>query len=358
MKYILLGILFILVLITNIKFRNYNSSYTKKEIKLSLLILIIDIIIFLVLYVITKKMFLSFSLVLLILPIDLFRLSINTFKLKEDLSHVSKIYTTKKIDEKLVDKFKNAHIEIVNKEDKKESYYKSQDLNKTYDDIILSRKSYDNYLNSINYLVMISLGFFLSSLFLYFMDYHINTGIEFSLLFIILKYISSRYVFSNNKIHKDIDERYPVKENKMFSKDDIILDIIGSLLVMFIISFIFMYLSNYMVSDEFINTFYYLLITFVNTFLVLHLISDKVLIYNLVKSYKNIFLILFIILSIGVSILVLHISSFGTKNIGVQNYFVCLVISVIFILLLEVVKFVRYINGGSHVKNNKKHRRS
>jgi hypothetical protein len=86
------------------------------------------------------------------------------------------------------------------------------------------------------------------------------------------------------------------------------------------------------------------------------------MIKNIIKSFKNIRMIIYLLIIIFITIIINFVTILGTDNIGIQNYFVCIIFGLIPLLILEIIKLARFTTMKGKKKNvpknNKRHKKS
>lgn len=374
--YLLSVFIFVLYLIINLS--SYGISPTTKELITSIIN--------------------ALSISILVLPLSLETLYINTFKDEENYSHIKTIITNI-YDKALIDKFNKADINIILlsedktdlkqiKEDKitssnlletfqiKTSNLKLLDklinksitkkefknLNDLYEKIYYSRGVHDNYIRTIKYLVATYTPIILSYLFLGLLNFPVTYNLLLVSLLKLFTTISSRLIFKYLPFDKDIMTRQVKPSNLIISNQELFLLIIDTFLVFFCISLPYMYVLAKGAGLLFANSIYFSLFSITNIFIVYYYLNDSSFILNILKYIKELRIHLITIIYILFIIFINNNNYFLTRNIAFHNILGCLIISTITLLIMELTKVVRFISmKGSFKhenKNNKKSRRS
>lgn len=237
------------------------------------------------------------------------------------------------------------------------------DLNILYDKIRESRGIDDNYNRTWKYIIITYLPLVGSYLLFLFLDFPIAYNILVTLIIKLFTLIMSELVYKYLDYDTDIMERKPKNKKEMMGKEDFILSIFISFIIIFIICIPYMFILSSNGSLKQVNTMLYVIMIYTNIFISISYLSEKMFLKNIIKFFKNWKMIIYGVILIMVSIVINFINSSYTMNIGIQNYIACVIISLFPLLLMEFIKLARYQSGKKrrgvkYAKNNKKYRRS
>ena len=409
----------LLAIIITIKIYNYKknpiinkeSIIYKKEKKIIIILTIISFII-LIASLICNKLINNYSLLnnilssltmfVLTLPISIFNLFNTYFKDEKEYCYTKTIVTTDIPSKKILNKYKKSHINLVivtNKDTnlnlpvlepkeisiknihkniiiKSKSYKNilkkyqektialySDDLNNTYKDIIKSRGVCDNYFRAIKYNLITYISLVFSIIFVnYVMQLPFTYTLSLALLSKLLTTYFSLTTYKKMKYDNDIETRKVRESNIYLYKEEKLLILFQTIPIIIAISLIYTYLMASGASQQFINTTFYLMIIFSNIMLTIVNISESITFINILKIFKDIYIIIYIITLAIISILIYYLDIFQTKQITYSNVLACLIISIIFTISFDIIKLARYTSMKGTKKhgnkNNKKHKRS
>lgn len=410
-------ILIILLITYNIYTNKKNKHVYKKHLynkikKIKILCYLIAIIIFIGFFIsnlipignnpttkeILNSIINSLSVALLSIPISLDTLYVRFFNNEEKYSH-TKTIVTNIYDEEIINKLNKADINVIllsniktELKQIKEDQITSKILNETlqiktkdlkiidkklnkettikelnnledlYKKIEQSRGTNDNYVRTIKYLVSTYLSLILSYIFISIMNFPIYYNLLIVCILKLYTLIKTEYLYKSLPYDKDIMERKVKPLNVIMGSQEILFLIMESFIISFAITIPYMYILASGASKEFATTTSIVITIIINTLISYYYLNDTSFIINIFKQIKNIRLHIFTLLSIIMIIILNFTTYFGTKNITLYNNFGSLVISFIFIILLEIPKLARFISSKGKKKhenkNNKKQRRS
>lgn len=418
-KYNLIISIITLIAIVIIKIYNYkknpiidkeNLTY-KKEKKLIIILTIISFIILIASLICNKiinnyslldNILSSLTLFILTLPISIFNLFNTYFKNEKEYCYTKTIITTEIPSKELLKKYNKSHINLVIVTDKETNLnllvlepkeisiknihkniiinsksYKnilkkyqeksitiySEDLNETYNAIINSRGLCDNYFRAIKYNLITYTSLISSIIFVNFiMKFPFTYTLSLALLMKLLTSIFSLTTYKNMKYDNDIETRIVRNKSVYLYKEEYLLMIFQIVPVIIAISLIYTFLLASDATQEFANTTFYLITIFSNIFLTTVNISESITIINILKAFKDIYVLAYVIILSIISVLIYYLEIFVTKQITIRNVIACLLVSAIFTMCFDIIKLARYTsmkgtkkNGN---KNNKKHKRS
>lgn len=410
MTNIIISIVIILLLtIYNIHTYKKNNHVYKKELynqikKVKILCYIISIFIFIIFFVInliplgsnpTSQEILtsiinSLSISLLSIPISLDTLYLRMFNNEEKYSHIKTIITNinneetiNKLNEskinvillsnsktklktipedKITSKILKETIQIKTKDLKildtkinKETTIKEFDnIEDLYKKIEQSRGTHDNYIRTIKYLISTYLSLILSYIFISIMNFPLYYNL---LLICILKVyttIKTEYLYKYLPYDTDIMTRTVKPSNILIGKQETMFLIMESFIISFAITIPYMYILASGASLQLASTFSIVITIIINTLLSYYYLNDTSYIINIFKEIKNIRLHIFTIISIVLIIIINYTTYFGTKNITLYNNLGALILSLIFITILEIPKLARFTSKKGKKKNDTK----
>lgn len=322
----------------------------------------------------------ALSIAIVALPISLDTLYLTTFTDEENYSHIKTIVTNI-YDKELIAKFNKAHINVILLSEKKTDIksitekkitpsiltdtlqIKTNDtkivdklINKSttkkefkslevlYNKIINSRGIHDNYTRTIKYLIATYLPIILSYLFLIFMQFPVTYNILLVSLLKLYTTIITRAVYKYLPFDKDIPIRQVKPVNVLIPSQELFLLFIDCFIVFFTLTLPYMYVLAKDTGILFANTIYFVSFSIINILLTYYYLNDSSFILNIIKNIKKIRIHIFTIITI-IFIIFININNyFITRNIGIQNIFGCLTISITGILILELTKLARFIS--------------
>ena len=395
-------ILIIVFIYLNKNYKKINKNYiiikTNKLIRniiiITIIVSILTIIINLFHNDIKSSLINTLNIIILCLPLSLITIKNNATNLDEKYCHIKtiitqKIYTSKEIKELnkaginiIICTKKNTKLKIktITPEEYKESMSNKNLIIKT-DDIKLikpnnqiiidkeenifnkiktARGIHDNYLRTIKINIITYIPLILSHIILQLLSFPLSYLTSIIIIYKIITIITSIYIINKLPYDTDIMERKTTKETEIISKQEILLSIFESLLLFIGITFTYMYLmilSDFNTASNVSISVFYTMYLYAILFITIINISEKAFVINLIKSLKNIRMIIYIILIIILSIIMCKIYYFNKTN-----YFGSILFALIFTLPYEITKLARYTTMKGikkhGIKNNKKHKRS
>lgn len=371
------------------KSRFYHKS-KRLVIGLYILFVMISIILFILnmqSYSITNSMINTLAITLLFCPISISTLYQTSFKEEEKYSHI-KYVITKEYDTKYIRRLNTAGIKVIylTKEAKKlndvlkdglkqnitsinaeakdvlknieDSYY-DESIKESYDMIKNSRGVHDNYIRTLKFNLTIYISLFFTILTFIVQGFPLYYNIFNIMILKLITYLLSEYVYKYLPFDTDIMIREPKEKNILMGFQEWMITILEAFCVCFTISIPYMFI---LASGGGISLTYTILTVTLLYFIVWYtyaIISEKIFIRNIMNSLSK----KSIILTIGailLTIIILFLPKAGFTNIGIKNYIVSLLISLIPIIFIEITKLARYssVKGRKKhaIKNNKKYR--
>lgn len=395
---IISGFLLLIIIILKIIIIKRHSNINKTELlkkakKLNILLYLLSFLIFIIYIVIsliTKEItnfketitiiVNSLSISLLIIPLSINTLYYTSFKDEEKINRTKTIITNI-FDIKYIRKFNKAGINVIiitkeeldtkikqinedeidsnllrknliirstNKKiidkylDKDLTYYEFKDLDDAYNKIYNTRGVHDNYIRTIKYNITTYLPLVLSFIVLCLMGFPITYNILLVLLLKIYTILNSEFIYKKMSYDTDIMKRYPKPLNVFIGTQEVLISIIISFCISFTLTIPYMYVLSQGGSIEFANTLFILIFIYINVFMTLSYISESMLLKNIIKVFKSLRLIIYILGSIGITFIFYYSSYFKTRNIGIHNYLGSLAFALIPVLLYELTKLARY----------------
>ena len=395
---IISGFLLLIIIILKIIIIKRHSNIKKTELlkkakKLNILLYLLSFLIFIIYIVIsliTKEItnfketitiiVNSLSISLLIIPLSINTLYYTSFKDEEKINRTKTIITNI-FDIKYIRKFNKAGINVIiitkeeldtkikqinedeidsnllrknliirstNKKiidkylDKDLTYYEFKDLDDAYNKIYNTRGVHDNYIRTIKYNITTYLPLVLSFIVLCLMGFPITYNILLVLLLKIYTILNSEFIYKKMSYDTDIMKRYPKPLNVFIGTQEVLISIIISFCISFTLTIPYMYVLSQGGSIEFANTLFILIFIYINVFMTLSYISESMLLKNIIKVFKSLRLIIYILGSISITFIFYYSSYFKTRNIGIHNYLGSLAFALIPVLLYELTKLARY----------------
>lgn len=348
-----------------------------------------------------NKIINSLSVAILLIPLSFNTLYITSFKDEEKYSHIKtivtndlnlkiikklkqagintiilnkyspsssniKVITEDEVNKSIIDKtlvIKTTNSKILNEIiDKEKTLFELKDLRKAYDIVYNARGTHDNYIRTIKYLINTYLSLILSYIFLSIIGFPITYNLLLIILLKVSTILISEYLYKTLTYDNDLMERKVENEDIFLFNQEIFLTIISAFCIFFFITIPYMFILSQGGSIKTANTIFIIIYIYSNLFLTFSLFSESSIFVNIFKALKNKKIILYIFVTIIVTILVNFCSFFNTENIYIKNYISCLIFGFLSILFLELAKLARFTtlkgsrkNGN---KNNKKYRRS
>ncbi len=404
-------IIFTLIIIYKIyQNKKYKESYKgelyDKSKRLIKLLYLLSIIVFIIMFIINliiykdygnvsaniKYLINALSVALLVMPLSIHKLYLTSFKDEEKYSHIKTIVTTE-YNEKIIKKFNRAGINVLIITEKKidtkiktvttDEFDKKQilktliiktsnknflnkminkentisefkDLNNLYNIIKKSRGTHDNYIRTLKYLIITYTPLVLSYIFLSIMGFPVVYNILLILLLKVFTIITSDYLYKYLPYDTDIMTREVKPKNILIGKQEILLCILTAFCIFFTSTFPYMFTIAQDASQELSFTLLVISYIYSNIFLTISLISESPLVKNLIKNITNWRIILYIIICIAITLLFNFTTYFGTRNIELQNYLVCIGFGLAPILIFEITKLARYTSMKGPKKNESK----
>lgn len=351
-------------------------------------------------YTLINNILNTLSITLLVLPISIQNLYNTYIKNEEELLYTKTIITTKEISKKLLKQINKSHINVVlittketnlnlpviNKEDitikelrkniiinsnsyktitnkynQKLNFIYTEDVEKTYNEIIKSRGVCDNYIRAIKYNIITNSSLLLSMFFInYIMGFPFPYTLSLTLLIKLTTLLTSHHIYKKLPYDIDINTRTVRDKNIYLYKQEKFLMFFQISLIMMGMSLPYMYFMAYGTTLTYANTVLYLTFIFSNIFLTLVNLSEEITIKNILKIYKSLPIIIYIISLIIITIIIYYLNIFETEQIGLRNYLASAFVALVSTILYDITKFARYttLKGSkkNEHKNNKKHK--
>ncbi len=401
---IILIVLFITKIIIKRKNKNiYKDLLFTKINKLTIFLYMISFLLFVIVFFINlsdplKPSFLiiiynALSLAIITLPLSLNTLYYLSFKDEEKYSHTTTIVTNI-FDKKLIKKFNLAGINVIiltkklidskiktieenelnekllnknliiktnkknifnkyNNQDK--IYYEFEDLNKAYELIKHSRGVHDNYIRTIKYLITTTIPLIICYFTFIIGGFPPIYNLLLVTLFKLYTFITSMIVYRKMPYDVDIMTREPKPKDIVIGFQELLITIIVAFVYTFALSIPYTFTLSQGSSENLANTIFFTIFIYANIFITCSYLSENNIIKNIFKSLKNIYLVLYILFSIGLSLIFIFTKIFTTCNIEIQNYLSSILFALAPMLIYEITKFARYTSikrRHKNVKNN------
>ena len=368
-----------------------NSNMYKLSNKLCISLLILSIIIFIIniiYYYIIKSLnisnvLFSLSMMICILPINLFNMYRMYFDDEEKYSHIKTIITRTIPSKKLIANYIKAGINIVVlSKDKPEYKIKKldiKDINKTnlkrtciinsddinivkkylikdevifsnqvsglYKKIYNSRGIHDNYIRNIKYILCLYLSIFLSSIVFIFGNFPLCMNLSIILIFKLFSLLCSEFIFKDLKYDVDIMDRKVKDKNVFIGKQELLILFIMSILILIAVSLPYMFMLASSSNMAIVRGVYYVIILYCMLFFNYYNYSEKVYIINIINSFKSIRLIVYLLLTIVLSLILSLWKVFYVDQMSIRNYFASVLVAFIICLLFDTFKFSRWMSN-------------
>ena len=388
---------------------NKESLLLQHEKKLCKILTIISIILipFLLItnhilngYTLINNILNTLSVIILLLPISIHNLYNTYIKNEEETLYTKTIITTKEISKKLLKQINKSHINVVfittketnlnlpiiNKEDiktkelrkniiinsnsyktiinkynQKLNYIYTDNVEETYNTIIESRGVCDNYIRTIKYNIITNSSLLLSMFFInYIMGFPFPYTLSLTLLIKLSTLLISHHIYNKLPYDTDINTRTVRDKNIYLYKQEKFLMFFQISLIMIGMSLPYMYFIAYGTTLTYANTVLFLTFIFSNIFLTIVNLSEEITIKNIIKIFKSLPIIIYIISLIIITIILYYLNIFQTEQISLRNYLASAFVALISTIIYDITKFARYTTlKGSKTnehKNNKKHK--
>ena len=351
-------------------------------------------------YTLINNILNTLSVIILLLPISIHNLYNTYIKNEEETLYTKTIITTKEISKKLLKQINKSHINVVfittketnlnlpiiNKEDiktkelrkniiinsnsyktiinkynQKLNYIYTDNVEETYNTIIESRGVCDNYIRTIKYNIITNSSLLLSMFFInYIMGFPFPYTLSLTLLIKLSTLLISHHIYNKLPYDTDINTRTVRDKNIYLYKQEKFLMFFQISLIMIGMSLPYMYFIAYGTTLTYANTVLFLTFIFSNIFLTIVNLSEEITIKNIIKIFKSLPIIIYIISLIIITIILYYLNIFQTEQISLRNYLASAFVALISTIIYDITKFARYTTlKGSKTnehKNNTKHK--
>lgn len=351
-------------------------------------------------YTLINNILNTLSVIILLLPVSIHNLYNTYIKNEEETLYTKTIITTKEISKKLLKQINKSHINVVfittketnlnlpiiNKEDiktkelrkniiinsnsyktiinkynQKLNYIYTDNVEETYNTIIESRGVCDNYIRTIKYNIITNSSLLLSMFFInYIMGFPFPYTLSLTLLIKLSTLLISHHIYNKLPYDTDINTRTIRDKNIYLYKQEKFLMFFQISLIMIGMSLPYMYFIAYGTTLAYANTVLFLTFIFSNIFLTIVNLSEEITIKNIIKIFKSLPIIIYIISLIIITIILYYLNIFQTEQISLRNYLASAFVALISNIIYDITKFARYttLKGSkkNEHKNNKKHK--
>lgn len=343
-------ILFILEVINIIGiFKIKKTKVFRLSFKVTIFLIIYTFIMVISILIIKNNIKDMIPLLILCIP-----LSFRNIKIKnEDLVYAKKINYKVEVTKKEERLFNKAGLSFSKTIEKGIITWKD-DLQSLFDNLHDARGLVDNYVKSITFVIVATLLLSLGYIIVLLNGFPINLSLTNALLIKLLIIITSRYIYPKLPFDTDLMIRKPRIENKLYNKQEMFLIVFQLLFMIFGLSIPFMFFMTGGIDYDI--CFLIMLITYLYMlfFYTLMMLTEKILLKNILYLFKNIYLLLYLILIVGCSLLLNNIF----KYISIRNYLACAIVALLSIIFYDFIKFARYTtirkDVKNEIKNNKK----
>lgn len=339
-------ILFILEVINIIGiFNNSKTKVFRLSFKVTIFLIIYTFIMVISILIIKNNIKDMVPLLILCIP-----LSFRNIKIKnEELVYAKKINYKGEVTKKEERSFNKAGLSFSKTSEKGIITWKD-DLQSLFDNLHDARGLVDNYIKSITFVIVATLLLSLGYIIVLLNGFPINLSLTNALIIKLLIIITSRYIYPKLPYDTDLMIRKPRIENKLYNKQEIFLIVFQLLFMIFGLSIPFMFFMTGGINYD--TCFLIMLITYLYMlfFYTLMMLTEKILLKNILYLFKNIYLVLYLILIVGCSLLLNNI----LKYISIRNYLACAIVALLSIIFYDFIKFARYTTIRKEVKNEVK----
>ncbi len=368
------------------------------------------------LYLKTRKLFVAFSIIALIigcgitvcnilidkskildglflmiflLPLEIWNLKNDKIFLIENLSYTKYVVLNKVISKKRVDEYNKAHIRVIMLSNENVKYkidnYNKSDINNTifkknalirdanisdikkyirdyitddnYNEILEARGMYDNYLKRINFYILCYLPFILCNILFIILGYPFTYNYIILLLFKICNILISKYVYGRMNYDTDIMNRSIRDRGKIFYFQELMIVLMQSFFIFFGLSIVYIYFMTSLYDVNVSNSVFIICYIYMLMWITFVNMSEKIMVINVIKSYNRLFVWIYIVLIIIINILICNVKYFDIYNIGLRACLGCVGFSLLFVIISDVFKLARYttikkVRVNKNVKNN------
>lgn len=245
---------------------------------------------------------------------------------------------------------KTSNLDLLNKLPKTTTYYEFNNLDDAYNKIYNARGVADNYIRTIKYNINTYLPLLLCYFTFTIAGFPTINNLLLILLLKVYTIIVSEFVYKKMPFDTDINIRKPKPVSIFIGRQELFINIMESFCIVFAIAVPYMFTLAQGVTLNFANTIYFISFLYVNIFMTYSLFSEHNIFYNIFKSLKSIRLDLYVLISIGITIIFNYFTYFTTRNVGLKNYFSSLIVSLVPILIFELTKFARFTTTRKKVK--------
>jgi len=312
--------------------------------------------------------------------INLYRMYFND---EEKYSHIRTIITKKIPKKELLEKFEKANINIVilskdkvdykieklgvkyiNKTNLKKSCIINSDdisivdkylvddeiivsdnLDNLYKKIYNARGIHDNYIRNIKYIICLYLSIMLGNIVFMISGFPLAMNLSIMLIFKLFNLICNEFIFKDLKYDTDIMTRKVKDTNIFIGKQELFLLLVMSILILIATSLPYMFLVVSSSSAKVGRSIYFVILIYCMLFFNYYNYSEKIYIINIISSFKSIRMIIYLLLSIGLSLLLSLYEIFYVFSMNIRNYFMSVLIALVVSLLFDYFKFSRWMSN-------------
>ena len=393
--YLSIIIFFLIIFYKSYQFKRYkllyrgnlykkSNSICKLLLLISLLLCLSSLIVFYVKDILDlKHILLSLSIFVCCLPINLFNMYRMFFIDEEKYSHIKTIITSKIPDKEIFKKYIKAGINIIifskektsykieklgikdiNKKNLKknciinstnislvDSFLKdneiiiNNDLEDLYNNIYHARGVHDNYIRCIKYLFVLYFSIIASNLVFILGNFPICMNLSIILLFKLFNLFCIEFIFKDLKYDTDIMDRNVKDKDVIIGKQELLLLFMISILILFGISLPYMFLLIQSSYDSLPRAIYFVVLIYCMLFFNYYNYSEKIYIINIFNSFKSIRMIIYLILSIIMSLVLSKLNIFYVSDMVLKNYFGSILVAFIVCSIFDLFKFSRWLSN-------------
>ena len=194
----------------------------------------------------------------------------------------------------------------------------------------------------------------------YIMGFPFPYTLSLTLLIKLSTLLISHHIYNKLPYDTDINTRTVRDKNIYLYKQEKFLMFFQISLIMIGMSLPYMYFIAYGTTLAYANTVLFLTFIFSNIFLTIVNLSEEITIKNIIKIFKSLPIIIYIISLIIITIILYYLNIFQTEQISLRNYLASAFVALISTIIYDITKFARYttLKGSkkNEHKNNKKHK--
>lgn len=307
-----------------------------------------------------------FSVLVIVLPICLNNLVKFYFNGERNYAYIEKVYTSLSLNKEIKRKYARAGIslgtDVLNKEiNKLTEIREDESLDYLYDKIYEDRGVHDNFVRNLKGYLVFYFIWNISLIVLSIVGFPVLFNFWLVMGVKIYFCLFSSFIYKKLPFDTDIGNRRPRVPGILLGKEEIFLLVIQGFLLLIGLMIPYMYLLISSASVELVSGIFYTMLILMNVFYVFEVLSEKCLLVNMFKALKSLWLVIFVLFSVGLVFIINKVNVFGLVDIEIKNLLGCLVFAFFFNFVFDITKLARMLSLGgkrNEFKSNKKFRRS